>query len=486
MTLSTFKTPSPNVWVLRATHPLNDVLFLKGLPLLNKMPGIKHIPFIGRGVCRLRDISYTPISERVSLKGSINFVGPNHPEFFTDWMLDKYLVGKKDVMMASWAAHTVVNGMGPKLQKFWLANNLIAQIPGSGNVEGKAYALSQALKGHTVLMHPEGKVHWTGKRLSSLYSGIAELALNALQSKDPQDTRPVMIHTPAWCFRITNETEASLVKKFTRELDDIGAYFDFNLVSKVPADPVDMLRIQRAKLGGHLYRLHNYILCHEVKALGITIMYKQAAPHYSYGKEPTTSQITAQLGEGLSYRAIEQELLRALVNKVYFTCHTPLVLEKQDKHTLLANFQAWKKTMLYVENTTLSKDAQKLVKRVDALLGNITKFDVSFYDKAFLSAEEFAECLQRIRTSYCKGDWMDTLHKFVPAPLTDRNCYVHWGAPLDVSAWAQAQAASDITAANLMQKVEENLTQALQAVQAHADLQSSELFQRFTPNPWKG
>ena len=83
------------------------------------------------------------------------FITPNHPEFFTDWMLDKELAARYAPMMANWATHDIVNGMGRWGQKFWLANNLIAQVPGDTE-QALAYSIDTAATGTPVLLHPEG------------------------------------------------------------------------------------------------------------------------------------------------------------------------------------------------------------------------------------------------------------------------------------------------------------------------------------------
>ncbi|TIR44243.1 MAG: hypothetical protein E5X26_13090, partial [Mesorhizobium sp.] len=88
-----------------------------------------------RGVANIRHIDF-PVADQQKLhaccgEGQATFITPNHPEFFTDWMIDKEIVSRVSPLAASWATHGVVNGLGRLMQKFWLANNLIAQIPGN-------------------------------------------------------------------------------------------------------------------------------------------------------------------------------------------------------------------------------------------------------------------------------------------------------------------------------------------------------------------
>ncbi len=69
--------------------------------------------------------------------------------------------------------------MGALAQKFWLKNNLIAQIPGAGGGPAKAALVAWAAKGHGVLLHPEGTVGWHGDTIGRLYPGAIEMAAAA-------------------------------------------------------------------------------------------------------------------------------------------------------------------------------------------------------------------------------------------------------------------------------------------------------------------
>jgi len=126
-----------------------------------------------RGVADVRHIDF-PAADQQRLKaccgeGRATFITPNHPEFFTDWMIDKEIVSRVSPLAASWATNGVVNGLGRLMQKFWLANNLIAQIPGN-NEAAKAHSVAGVLKGHGVLLHPEGGVGWHGDYVGAVAS----------------------------------------------------------------------------------------------------------------------------------------------------------------------------------------------------------------------------------------------------------------------------------------------------------------------------
>ncbi len=141
-----FKQPTPKTWLMNLLTPFNKIFFLKGVPVLRDVPGLNAIPGI-RGLARVRNIDF-PLAEQeklkhISGKNNATFFLPNHPEFFTDWMLDKYVQSKVAPKSAAWATAAIVNGMGRRMQTFWLNNNLIAQVPGQSKL-GKEYSVKAA------------------------------------------------------------------------------------------------------------------------------------------------------------------------------------------------------------------------------------------------------------------------------------------------------------------------------------------------------
>jgi len=131
-----YREPSPRPALIRALGPVNRHLLLRGL---------------------LRIATFElPEADLARLRRSVNpgtaaFLGPNHPEFMTDWLIDKEISRLASPLMAHWASYEIVNGT-PLTQRFWLANNLVANAPGGG---GKAYSVRWALEGHGVLLHPD-------------------------------------------------------------------------------------------------------------------------------------------------------------------------------------------------------------------------------------------------------------------------------------------------------------------------------------------
>ena len=103
--------------------------------------------------------------------GTAAFLAPNHPEFMTDWMIDKEISRRVSPLMAHWASYEVVNAH-PLAQRLWLRNNLIANAPGGG---GRAYSLRWARAGHGVLLHPEGAPSWHGDGVGPLVPGVVSM-----------------------------------------------------------------------------------------------------------------------------------------------------------------------------------------------------------------------------------------------------------------------------------------------------------------------
>ncbi len=129
---------------------VNRVVMLKGFAGLRGVSDVPTIDFPQAEQSRLAAVCGPSMA---------TFVTPNHPEFFTDWMLDKEISARVCPRAAFWATNGVVNGLGLAAQKFWLANNLIAQIPGNSE-PAREHSVAWALKGHVVLLHPEGAVGW--------------------------------------------------------------------------------------------------------------------------------------------------------------------------------------------------------------------------------------------------------------------------------------------------------------------------------------
>ena len=200
-----FLEPKPDRLVMRTLVYVNRWLMLTGLPVLNRIPVVRDWPLV-RGYFRLRAIDFPPADRerlaRAVNRGTAGFLAPNHPEFATDWMLDKEVSSYVAPYMSAWAARDIVRG-APWL---WLRNNLIAN---DGGEAAKEYSIRSALDGKGSLLHPEGAVHWSNDYVHPLFGGIAELAARAALRTD----KATYIAPVVWKFRFTDDVSAGLLRE---------------------------------------------------------------------------------------------------------------------------------------------------------------------------------------------------------------------------------------------------------------------------------
>jgi hypothetical protein len=142
--------------------------------------------------------------------GTAAFLAPNHPEFMTDWMIDKEVSRRVSPLMAHWAAYDIVNASASQ-QAFWLANNLIANVAGGG---GKEYSVRWALAGHGVLLHPEGTVSWHAERIETLVPGVVDMAWEACRRvREAGVEKPVFVVPLVWKLHFTADVGPRLARE---------------------------------------------------------------------------------------------------------------------------------------------------------------------------------------------------------------------------------------------------------------------------------
>ena len=190
--LETFVKPKPKRWVRQLSGWANRFLIL---PHISK---VKSIDF--------PDTDRQLIKDHVRLRTS-TFLTPNHPKFFHDWMLDERVISWCAPNAASWAINYVVNG---GMQKFWLANNLIAMIAGKTE-EAIAHSVAWANKGNAVLLHAEGKVGWHADHIAELRPGAMTMALQSLETSDVDEAYVVPL---VWTFAFTKDMTAKLMLEY--------------------------------------------------------------------------------------------------------------------------------------------------------------------------------------------------------------------------------------------------------------------------------
>lgn len=394
--LTTFVPPRPNSWLMQALIPVNRIVCLHGLPALRRVPLLNRLPG-ARGLCDIVEIEL-PRTDQDRLLLAVNpsttaFVAPNHPEVFTDWMLDKELSARVAPRMASWATHEVVNGMGWLAQRLWLMNNLIAQIPGEGGHAGRSFSVAWALQGNAVLLHPEGGVGWHAHHVGPLHPGVIDMAMEAAQRSAGEPGRSVYVAPIVWRLRFTRDV--------TRRLEQEMRYVERRLgVAACPGDLADRVH--------HVYRA---MLAREAAAL-------------HFASNPFDDYFTAQR------RLLNDvcERLRALLRP--FSDELPARVDDSVDETrnLLRPTERWLRAGRVGGND--GDEAARLVKAGRRLL----RLPPGLYHDPVWTQEQVAENIKRLRFDYCFGGVRDRVHRLVPMPAGPRVAHIRAAEPLDVGA----------------------------------------------------
>ncbi|MER9298964.1 hypothetical protein NKI38_21085 [Mesorhizobium sp. M0621] len=426
--IDVFVAPRPNPVLIRAMTSVNRIVMLRGIPgfrdtlPFNRLAGL-------RGVANVRHIDFPDTDlERLRAScgaGKATFVTPNHPEFFTDWMIDKEIVSQVSPLAASWATNGVVNGLGRMMQKFWLANNLIAQIPGNSGA-AKEHSVAWALKGHGVLLHPEGGVGWHANVVAPLLPGAVEMGLEALRlgrATDPDFK--VWIAPVVWKLAFTRNVEAALAKEC--------AYVEKSL--KIERQATDTLP-QR------IHHIYSTLLTRDEAACG---MPSDEGATYAERQKALVTELGRRLGESISPDAAITDTIE-----------------------LLRRARRWQR-----ENTG---DAEGQ-KQVRALAGTIQRLQrVGSWASANprITQEEIAEHLKRIRNDYCRGGLRDTMNRFIPQPAGPRCAHIRVPDPLSLHEYTGS---IDEAVAELHRRMQETVTSTVTELAAKGSF-------IFYPNPF--
>jgi hypothetical protein len=322
-------------------------------------------------------------------------------------------------LAACWATHGVVNGLGNLAQKFWLANNLIAQIPGDGGA-ARAHSVDWAVKGHGVLLHPEGSVGWHSNHVAPLFAGAAEMALEALAAGRAQDASFQSFVAPiVWKLAFLGDVSAGL----SREC----AYVEKRLKIATPPGSSPAQRV---------FLIYSALLTRDEMALGLTG------------------------GESAPYRERQKLLVAAVTSKL------PAMLGiEADSET---DWQRLARRRLR-ELDRKSAEAAEL-KRLSEALFRASRVGESAFQNPEMSQEEIAEHIKRIRNDYCAGTFRDTFNAFVPQPDGPRRAILRVVEPLAMQDWRGT--------------AEEAMAEARRRMQAALDGINAGLSPRMDKNPF--
>lgn len=382
--IDVFVAPRPNPALIRIMTVVNRVVMLRGIPGFRDLLPFNRVAGL-RGVANVRHIDF-PDDDRQRLKaccgaGKATFITPNHPEFFTDWMVDKEIVSQVSPLAAFWATHGVVNGLGRIMQKFWLANNLIAQIPGNSGA-AKEHSIAWALKGHGVLLHPEGGVGWHANVVGPLLPGAVEMGFEALKRgrATDQDLR-VWIAPVVWKLAFTKNVEPALAQEC--------GYVEKNL--KIERRATDTLPER-------VYHIYATLLSRDEIACG---MVPDERASYAARHKELLLELSRRLGERISVDPGANETAE-----------------------LLRRSRRW------LRENTGDAERQKQVRTLADTIQRLQRVGPWASANPRITQEEIAEHLKRIRNDYCKGTLRDTINRFVPQPAGPRCAHIRVPEPL--------------------------------------------------------
>lgn len=245
-----YESPRPQPWVIAMLNPINDYVILQGIPVLKQVPLLNRLRPIS-GLTGIKQIDL-PAADLNRLKQFVNsetiaFLGPNHPEFFTDWMIDKKISSLAAPEMSSWADAGLVNGSA-MTKRLFLANNLIAN---NGREQAKADSIRSALQGKGTLLHPEGRVWWNGDKIRPIFPGIVEMSVEAVK-QTPDSQKPVYI--------------VPIVSKFHFPTDvSQGLHRDMAALEKKLGLPVE----NKQSVGERFFKLQESMLGLQEKRFGL-------------------------------------------------------------------------------------------------------------------------------------------------------------------------------------------------------------------------
>lgn len=370
-----FHAPKPNFPLMGFLGLVNRWCLLLGLPLLRRLPGLRNLPGI-RGHFRIHTIDL-PAADRVRLSSAVNartaaFLGPNHPEFGLDWMMDKEISTMVAPRMASWAAHGII----ASAPGFWTRNNLVSNAGADAAVE---YSVNWALRGRGVLLHPEGSVHWTSDAIHPLFHGIADMATEASRrAADGGTDRPVYIVPLVWKYRHVGDASG-------------GMHRDMALIERALA----IRPRPRSSVSDRFRRLQEGVLAMQMARFGF---------------DP------ARLA-GLHFFDLQAAFRAYLVNDL-------------ESRYEIERTKSVERTLGRLKRAIGHENTADLARVEEA--NRLGGFSREVYGTATLSQEQIFESLKRLRADLVRSGLRNTMHNFLPTPFGPRVAHVRVPEPIRV------------------------------------------------------
>lgn len=368
MALNRFHTPYPRPALMRALGWVTDRLVL---PRIARVLDI-HVP--DEDTARLRAAFSAPF-----------VLCPNHPEYFTDWMLDKWLTGRFAPRAASWADPGVVNGMGRMMRALWLSNGLVAAVRGEELEKALAYSGQCLARGDGALIHPEGAVNWDNETLGTMRAGAIRVAEHGAELAG----RPAHVVPLTWFIRFREDATPGL----QRELDYVEA----------------RLGVHAPRLAGPAQRLgflYETLLEREARTFGIEL-------------GPREDGFARRFDRGLTHAL--QRLAAAWPE------YRPATLPATSE----AAARAWRSA-----SRKLSRPAPEFRRQI-VVLDKMLRLVPAAVGEPTVTQEQVSERIKRLRLDWLRGTTRDSVTRFVPRAAARRDVFVRVGEPLVVGPHAE-------------------------------------------------
>ena len=380
----TWVAPTPSPLLMWALNAVNRWL-LFGLPVLRRVPFIRDLPFV-HGHFWVRSIDL-PACDRATLCAAVNpgtvaFMGPNHPEFGTDWLMDKEISTVVAPRMASWADRGIVAAA----PRFWGMNNLIGN---DGGEDAKEYSVAWAGKGEGVLLHPEGSVRWTNDTVHMLYPGIAQMALKATERFD----KPVYIVPIVWKYCYVGDVSVALMR-------------EMSIIERA----LGITSSDRSSVARRFHSLQEAVLGRQMD-------------HFGFDRASVTGDFFARQ---LAFRKWLVEQLE--------TRHSVEYTMDVDKRvarlaSVIRRALAKTKGMADTDVATLRAQLEHDIAMAEEAK-RLGEFSADVYGSDMLTQEQLSESLKRIRDRMMRRGWKNAIANMLPRPLGPR--VVHVGVPKPV------------------------------------------------------
>lgn len=195
-----FSPPVKAPWVFRASRwlaSLNDYLLFS------------EVSFPEADKARLR---------QAAAPENVAIITPNHPAGPFDFVMDRMHLMDDIPEAPIWVnAFEFTRSKGPFFRRHKFINSLSREA-------GHRYALKEALKGHGVIVHPEGRISWSGHAIWPLYPGAARMALQSREQVRAGDRpdRPVNIVPVIWCYRYAEDISPRLDQRIDELAQTLG------------------------------------------------------------------------------------------------------------------------------------------------------------------------------------------------------------------------------------------------------------------------